>query len=123
MTQVAKLLGYSSVNFIGYGNSSLALAALTSGAIDIYANSNLTLAVPPTSSIGIVTDISRLNLSSGPIARGWVVNASCCALAEQIDAAITQLVDTGVYAQLLQAVRLAGQTSGSRWVFPTLPAQ
>ncbi len=112
--QVAKLLGYNSVAFTGFGSPGLAQAALAAGTIDIYANSNTSLAFPPSSLafIGIVTDISRLYLSSGAVPRGWQLNLACCALAESIDAAITRLVDTGVYAQLLQAVRLAGQTAG-----------
>lgn len=110
--QVAKLLGYNTVNFIGFGNTLLALGALAAGTIDIYANSNLNLPTPATSIIGIVTDISHLYLSTGPVARGWVLNVNCCTLGEQIDAAITKLVDTGVYAQLLQAVRLAGEAAG-----------
>lgn len=110
ITQVAKLLGYSTVNFIGFGSSLAALAALTAGTIDIYANSALTLPVPPTGLIGIVTDLSRLYASG--TAAGWLLNSACCSLAERLDAAITQLVATGVYAQILQAIRLAGETNG-----------
>jgi hypothetical protein len=109
VTQVAKLLGYSTINFIGYGNTFLAEGALNAGFIDIYANSATILSVPPTAFIGIVTDISGL---ASPVAKGWLLGPTCCALAEQIDAAITQIVTTGAYAQILQSLRLNGQTGG-----------
>ena len=104
--QVAKLLGYSTVNFIGYSSFAAGLTALASGAIDILAASNEQLAFLPSGTLGIVTDIARLYVDGDPF--GWLLNDTCCALAESIDAAITQLVDTGVYAQILQSVRLAG---------------
>jgi hypothetical protein len=116
--QVAKSLGFSKVNFIGFPNAIAAEAALLAGTIDIYANSATILTVPPTTFIGIVTDISRL-YSPGAIVTGWLLGPSCCALAEQIDAAITQLVNTGVYAQILQSIRLNGQTNGFTLGVPT----
>jgi ABC-type amino acid transport substrate-binding protein len=105
-TQVGKLLGYNKINFIGYPSVPAGLAALNAGAIDILAASNLNISALPLGFLGIVTDIARLD-SNGQ-AFGWLLKNSCCVLAENIDAAITRLVITGVYAQILQAVRLAG---------------
>ena len=104
--QVAKLLGYSTVNFIGYPNIAAAVSALNAGTIDIIAASNEAISSLQAGYLGIVTDLSRL-FSNG-LAYGWILSDTCCALAESIDAAITQLVDTGVYAQILQSVRLEG---------------
>lgn len=118
ISQVAKLLGYSTVNFIGYASNADALVALGNGEIDIYANSNDPLVVPPVDTIGIVTDISQLENTGGPEVLGWQVNLGCCAFAQQLDAAITKLVQIGVYAQILQAVRLAGLTNGYTLGFP-----
>ena len=38
ITAAAKLLGYGTVNFIGYGSSGSALSALSAGVIDVYVN-------------------------------------------------------------------------------------
>lgn len=107
---VAKLLGYDTVNFIGFGGYAAAEAALLAGTIDIYANSATYLVVPPTLFIGIVTDISEL-YDANEI-NGWLLNPGCCALAEQLQAAINQVVATGGYARILQQLRLDGLTAG-----------
>lgn len=107
ITAAAKLLGYETVNFIGYGSDADALAALNSGEIDVYANSDDSLDTSePFATIGVVTDISALSISNQP--NGWQVNLGCCGLALSLEAAITQLVDNGTYAKILQLVRLNG---------------
>ncbi len=115
ITAVAKLLGYDTVNFIGYGSNALGEAALSSGAIDVYANSALVLAHPPTTFIGLVTDIS--DITAG-VVKGWLVNLGCCTLALKIEAAISQLVQNGAYAQILQYLRLNGLTGGDTLGLP-----
>lgn len=114
---VAKLLGYDTVNFIGYGDTTLALTALLDGDIDVYANSGLLLPVSPF--IGVVTDISAINLGE---AYGWALNPNCCTLAELLDAAITKVVNTGIYAQILQELRADGLTDGYVLGYPYLYA-
>lgn len=109
---VAKLLGFDTVNFIGYASPGFALAALAGGEIDIYANSATPLVTTyPYSTIGVVTDISNV-VASGGIPNGWQVNLGCCALALSLEAAITQIVANGTYAQILQEVRLNGWSNG-----------
>lgn len=108
--RVAKLLGYDTVNFIGYASGAVAEAALIAGDIDIYANSAEFPEIPPTNFIGIVTDISELYRANE--VNGWILNTTCCDLAEQIQAAINQVVASGGYAQILQQLRLANQTAG-----------
>jgi len=105
----AKLLGYGTVNFIGYASNALALSALSAGTIDVYVNSGRALSVPPTTFIGVVTDISFI---AEGIVRGWALNPSCCALALQLEAAVTQLVENGTYAEILQTLRLNNLTNG-----------
>ena len=108
VVQVAKLLGYNTVNFIGFPNTGAALAALAAGTIDIYANSSIFLTTPPTNFIGIVTDISELYAADE--VNGWLVNPSCCALAALIEVALNQVIENGQYAQILQQIRLTGFT-------------
>ena len=115
VTAVAQLLGYDSVQFTGFASSSLALTALTAGTIDVYANSGRTLAIPPTTYIGVVTDISALDFGD---VSGWAVTLGCCSLALSIEAAITQLVENGTYAQILQTLRLNNLTAGDLLGFP-----
>lgn len=105
----AKLLGFGTVNFIGYANQPAALSALNAGVIDVYVNSGRALSVPPTNFIGVVTDIS--SIAEG-IVRGWAVNLGCCTLALQLEAAVTKLVENGTYADILQTLRLNGLTGG-----------
>ncbi len=108
--QIAKLLGYNTVNFIGFGSEANALAALIAGTIDIYANSANFLNTPPTDFIGVITDISELYQANE--VNGWLLNANCCILAEQIQMALNQIIASGGYAQILQQLRLEGQTGG-----------
>lgn len=119
VTAVAELLGYDTVNFIGYASNPAALAALNAGTIDVYVNSGRALSVPPTTFIGVVTDIS--SIAEG-IVRGWAVNLSCCILALQFEAAITQLVANGTYAEILQTLRLNNLTGGDLLGFPDYSA-
>lgn len=108
---VAKLLGYDTVNFIGFGNSTAAEAALLAGTIDIYANSATSLSVPPAVElIGVVTDISALYAVNE--INGWLLNSTCCQFAQQLQAAINQVVASGSYAQILQQLRFNGLTAG-----------
>lgn len=107
---VAQVLGYSSVQFTGFGSSSAAQAALTAGTIDVYANSATNI-TPPSAFIGVVTDISDLGISS-TVVYGWQLNPACCALARRIELAVNQIVGNGQYAQILQTLRLNGQTGG-----------
>lgn len=116
----ATLLGYNKVNFIGYSTAGAAIAALNSGAIDVYANSRTPLAThSPYSTIGVVTDISN-ELASGGIPNGWLVNITCCRLALLLEAAVTQLVENGTYARILQEVRFAGLADGRTLGISTL---
>lgn len=108
--EVAKILGYQTVQFTGFPDDASALAALSVGTIDIYANSALSLAVPPTTTIGVVTDISGIAFN---IANGWRLNLGCCALARQIELAINQIVVNGQYAQILQILRLNNLLNGA----------
>lgn len=107
---VAKILGYETVQFIGFPDDATGLAALSVGTIDIYANSADGLTVPPATTIGVVTDISGLSLG---IANGWQLNLGCCGLARQIELAINQIVANGQYAQILQLLRLNNLLNGT----------
>lgn len=112
ITQAAKLLGYDTVNFIGFGSVVAGITALNAGEIDVFADSSLILpASAPYSTIGVVTDISDLSLPGGePL--GWKFNLACCHLALLLEAAVTQLVENGTYARILQDLRLNDLTNG-----------
>lgn len=112
ISAAAKLIGYETVNFIGYGTTDDAFDALASGEIDVYANSDLLLeTAPPYEAIGVVTDISGLSIGTEPT--GWQLNLGCCQLALQLEAAVTHLVENGTYAKILQLVRLDDLTDGA----------
>jgi hypothetical protein len=103
-------MGYDSVNFVGFGTDGDGLDALAAGLIDVYANSSSddSLATSaPYGTIGVVTDISQLSVAGG-VPTGWQVNLGCCQLALQLEAAVTELVNNGTYAKILQLVRLNG---------------
>lgn len=111
ITAAAKLIGYDTINFTGYGNDLDALADLAAGVIDVFAFSDESLdTTPPYATIGVVTDISALSLTNQP--NGWQLNLGCCELALQLEAAVTRLVENGTYAKILQLVRLNGWTGG-----------
>lgn len=111
ITAVAKLLGYETINFIGYGSNADGLDALASGEIDVYANSNLLLTTTaPFNTIGVVTDIT--DLIDGE-AFGWQLNPGCCGLALALDAAVTYAVENGTYGNVLQQLRADGLTNGA----------
>lgn len=111
ITAAAKLIGYDTINFIGYGSAPAALSDLENGEIDVFAFSITPLDIaPPYSFIGVVTDISSLSITNTPL--GWQLNLGCCELALQLEAAITRLVENGTYAKLLQLVRLNNWTNG-----------
>lgn len=113
----AKLIGYETVNFIGYGTDGDGLDALAAGEIDVYANSELSLSTSaPYATIGVVTDISNLSVTDEPT--GWQLNLGCCELALQLEAAVTHLVENGTYAKILQLVRLDGLTGGDTLGIP-----
>lgn len=108
----AKLIGYETINFIGYGTEPDALTDLAAGVIDVFAYSGADLVTsPPYATIGVVTDISALSVTDEP--NGWQLNLGCCELALQLEAAVTHLVENGTYAKLLQLVRLNGLTGGA----------
>jgi ABC-type amino acid transport substrate-binding protein len=114
VSQIAKRLGYTTVNFIVYANTALAEIALDNGSIDVYANSGNSINPTLLTAInfnGVVTDISKI--FSSPNANGYEFATTCCNLALKFEQAINELVANGVYAQLLQAVRLAGHASGT----------
>lgn len=113
---VAGLLGYETVQFVGFADAFDAQAALTAGTINIYANSGQLLSIPPVNFIGIVTDIS--GIASGSL-NGWIFNTACCRLARQVELAINQLVANGRYAQILQILRLNNLTNGLNLGLPT----
>lgn len=107
----AKLIGYETINFIGYGTENAALDDLEDGLIDVFAYSGASLTtVAPYDTIGVVTDISGLSQDDEP--NGWQLGLGCCELALQLEAAITRLVENGTYAKLLQLVRLNDWTNG-----------
>lgn len=110
ISAAAQLIGYDTVNFIGYASASDALDALADGSIDVFADSAAALdTAAPYVTIGIVTDISHIALG---VPYGWQLNLACCGLALQLEAAITELVDNGTYAKILQLVRLEGLSTG-----------
>ncbi len=115
ITAAAKLIGYDTVNFIGYGTAPDALADLSAGVIDVFAFSVTPLDTPPTSFIGVVTDISALSLGE---VNGWQLNLGCCQLALQLEAALSILVENGTYAKILQLVRLNGWSNGQTLGIP-----
>ena len=110
---VAKVLGFDTrSNFYRFCKSWFCTCSISFWCDYIYANSSTPLVTTsPYSTIGVVTDISNVQ-SSGGIPNGWQVNLGCCALASALDAAITQLVSNGTYAQILQEVRLNGWSNG-----------
>lgn len=117
ITAAAKLIGYDTVNFTGYGSAPDALAALSAGQIDVFAYSVTALdATAPIGFIGVVTDISALAVG---VVNGWQLNLGCCELALQLEAAVTHLVENGTYAKILQLVRLNGWTNGQTLGIPT----
>lgn len=116
ITAAAKLIGYDTVNFTGYGSAPAALADLSAGLIDVFAFSVTPLdTTPPTDFIGVVTDIS--SLAAGAV-NGWQLNLGCCQLALQLEAAVTHLVENGTYAKILQLVRLNGWSNGQTLGIP-----
>ena len=111
ISAAAKLIGYETINFIGYGSENDALIDLAAGIIDVFAYSAASLDTSaPYSTIGVVTDISALSVTDEP--NGWQLNLGCCELALQLEAAVTHLVENGTYAKILQLVRLNGLTGG-----------
>ncbi len=108
----AKLLGYDTVNFIGYGNEGLARTALIAGLIDVFAFSAATLSTtPPLAFNGVVTDVT--GFYSLARVNGWEVALGCCDLALNLELAVTTLVQNGTYARILQELRFNGQTNGA----------
>lgn len=111
ISAAAKLIGYDTVNFIGYGTNADGLTDLATGIIDVYVNSEELLnTAAPYTTIGVVTDISSLSSTGEP--NGWQLNLSCCELALQLETAVTYLVENGTYAKILQLVRLDDLTDG-----------
>jgi len=113
VTEIAKYLGYSTVEFIIYPNILDATAAVQGGQIDVFAFSDTALTpsnVMASDVFGIITDISQIYTND--FAGGYLISNQCCTLALGFEQAINTLVANGVYAQLLQAVRLAGHTEG-----------
>lgn len=112
ITLIAKRLGYTIVNFFVCEDKNMAEARLFLGIIDVYANSRNSVGIfDPISSVNsIVTDSSQIYSSAS--ANGYEVYAGCCNLALKIEQALNEIIGTGEYAQLLQAVRLANHTNG-----------
>jgi hypothetical protein len=107
---VAQLLGYETVQFIGFGSTAAAEAALDTGTIDIYADSSNSLPLALSPYIGVITDISQLYATN--TARGWELSLGCCGLARRIELALNEIVNNGRYAEILQLLRLNNLTDG-----------
>lgn len=107
---VAQLLGYETVQFIGFGSTAAAEAALDTGTIDIYADSSNSLPLALSPYIGVITDISQIYATN--TARGWELSLGCCGLARRIELALNEIVNNGRYAEILQLLRLNNLTNG-----------
>lgn len=113
----AQLLGYDTVNFIGFGDAALAQAALNAGTIDVFADSSITLSTTaPLAFNGVVTDVS--GFYSLARVNGWETALGCCDLALNLELAVTELVQNGTYAKILQELRNNGQTGGAKLGVP-----
>lgn len=110
ITEIAKLLGYTTVRFFTYNSSTGAQTALAAGTIDVFADSTQPINSAIGGYNGVITDMSQV--FSTPSANGYFFEGACCALALQFDQAITELVQNGTYANILQQVRAAGHTNG-----------
>lgn len=117
ISAAAKLIGYETINFVGYGTQNDAIADLQAGLIDVFAYSGASLDIGPVyTTTGVVTDISALSITDNP--NGWQLNLGCCQLALQLEAALSILVENGTYAKILQLVRLNGLTGGETLGIP-----
>lgn len=115
---LARSLGYN-INFEFFTSNLAGQLALLAGDIDIYANSAIDLNDTFLSSFnGLVTDMSHItstgdaqSASASPL-RGYFFNAACCPLIRLFESALTNLVENGTYANLVQKQRQDPRQAG-----------